>query len=200
VSRPYLPILALAAAFALAGCGGDSHGPAGPPPPDLTTPEGAIQALEDYYSYRQADDAIALLAPNYRFFPAEPESIAFLTAGETFWDHNREVAILRELLVEERTSWIDQVLLEVTTEATTYNTDQSAVDVEAKVELGLLLGADLYLKGQSTMVMHYERDADGNYRLVEEHESLRRDDDGTVLSELTVGEHKAAVLLGPGQP
>ncbi|MGQ0720622.1 MAG: hypothetical protein ACT4PE_03485 [Candidatus Eiseniibacteriota bacterium] len=187
-----------AAALALSGCGGGGSGPAGPPPPDLTTPDGAILALEDFYSHRLADEAIALLAPNYRFFPAEPESLAFLGAGETSWDQTREVAILRELLVEERSIWIDQVLLEVTTESISYSSDQSAVDIEAKVELGLLLGVDLYLKAQSVMMMHYERDAEGNYLLVEEHESLFRDDDGTVLAELTVGEHKAAVLLGPG--
>ena len=197
---PHFPTLALAAAFALAGCGGGSSGPAAPPPPDLTTPQGAIQALEDYYSLRQADEAVALLAPSYRFYPAEPESIAFLAAGETSWDQTREVAILRELLVEERTSWIDQVLLEVTIETITYSADQSAVDIEAKVELGLLLGVDLYLKAQSIMAMRYERDAEGNYLLVEERETLFRDDDGSVLSELTVGEHKAAVLLGPGAP
>jgi hypothetical protein len=190
--------IALVAAAALAGCGDDSSGPAGPPPPDLTTPEGAILALEDFYGRRQADNAIALLSPSYRFYPAEPESIAFMNPGETSWDQTREVAILRELLVEERTSWIDQVLLEVTTEAISYSADRSAVDIEAKVELGLLLGVDLYLKAQSTMMMHYERDGEGNYILVEERESLRRDDDGTVLAELTVGEHKAAVLLGPG--
>jgi hypothetical protein len=196
--RLAFPILVLSAAFALSACGGDSSGPAGPPPPDLTTPEGAVLALEDFYSRRQADNAIALLAPNYRFFPAEPESIAFLAAGETFWNQNREVAILRELLVEERTSWIDQVLLEVTIEALSYSADRAVVDIEAKVELGLLLGVDLYLKAQSIMMMRYERDADGDYLLAEERESLFRDDDGTVLAELTVGEHKSAVLLGPG--
>ena len=195
---PRLPTVGLFALLALAGCGGGGSGPAGPPPPDLTTPEGAIRALEDFYSFRQADDAIALLAPNYCFFPAEPESIAFLAPGETSWDRAREVAILRELLVEERTSWIDQVLLEVTTESTTYGADQSTVDIEAKVELALLLGADLFRKAESTMLMHYERDAEGDYRLAEEHESLRRDDDGTVLSDLTVGENKASILLGPG--
>lgn len=173
-----------AAGLALAGCSSSSRGPTGPSPPNLTTTSGFIRALEDYYSFREAANAIALLADGYQFFPARPESIGFFGAGQMSWDYAQEKAILEELLVPERTTWIDQVLLEV------HQSDQrdlgnGRVEYDATVELLLLIGVDTFVKGKSNVTYVLQANANGDYRLLEEHESLPTD--GT----LSVGELKA---------
>jgi hypothetical protein len=152
--------------------------------------------MTDFYGRRMSDEAIALLAPNYRFVPVEPESIAFLGPGETEWNRAQEQGILEVLLEEEQSSWIDQVLLEIKTERTPINTPD-VVEVEADVQLSLLIGANLFEKGRSTITFRLECDSGGNFRLAEEREAQAVDDDGKPFTELTVGEHKAAVLLGP---
>jgi len=185
----------LAAAFAIvslaafAGCGSESTGPAQPPPPDLSTPEGVIVALRDYYSRRQSAPAIGLLAPDYRFIPALPEKIPFLEPPETQWDRGIEVDILTELLVAERTTWIDQVLLEVTKRTRIDRGDE--VEIEADVQLSLLVGVDQFEKARSTITMLFRRKTDGDFELVEEIEVLS--DAPDIL--LTVGEQKARVLV-----
>jgi hypothetical protein len=182
---------ALAIALTAAACSDGPTAPEGPPPLDISTPGGALVAIQEYYSRRMVDEAVGLLAPGYRFYPAQPESIAFLGPGETSWDHEQEITILDELLVEERSSWIDQVLLEVHTETVSMAPDSSTVDIVAKVELGLLIGADQWEKATSRMAMRYVRNGDGDYLLAEERESV------WPTTDLTVGEHKAGVLLGP---
>lgn len=190
--------LALAALLAFAaGCGGNPSGPAEPPPPDLSTPEGAILALEDFYSRRMYEEALALLAPGYTFHPAQPESIPFLAPGETSWDRQRESTILGELLVERRTSWIDQVLLEITRERRR-TLSETRVEIDADVQLALLVGVDLFERSRSKITLLYERNADGDYLLLDERESLAVNPDTNLpFTELTVGEQKARVLEGP---
>jgi len=179
------------------GCGGGPTGPGGPNPPDLSTPEGAIQAQEDFYSYRMYDEALALLAPGYTFHPARPESIPFLAPGETSWDRDRESTILGLLLVEERTSWIDQVLLDIKKERRR-ELSPTRIEIDADVQLSLLVGVDLFERSRSKITLLFERNAEGDYLLLDERESLAiNPDTNEPFTELTVGEQKARVLEGP---
>lgn len=196
LARPW-PAAFLAAALLAAGCGDTNSGPNEPPGPDLTTPSGAMQAMEDHYGFRESDDAIALLAPDFRFYPAEPDSIPFLAPGATFWDRAQEVLILADLLNEERASWIDQVLLEVTTDRLSVSPDGMTAQIVGDVQLSILVGIDSFEKGRSKITFNYVRDGDGNYLLSEMREELALDEDGIPFTELTVGEHKASVLDGP---
>jgi len=171
LTRTALAAAAGAACLALSACGESSSGPAGPAPPDLTTPRGFLRALADYYSYREADSAVALFSTAYRFYPARPESISFLTAGQTSWDYEQEKAILEELLVPERTTWIDQVLLEIH-QVDIRDLGGGRVEYDADVELLLLIGADQFVKARSDVTYTLQTDGEGNYRLLEEHETL----------------------------
>lgn len=186
-------LLVLLAVLA-SGCG-DSLAPDVPPPYDLTTVQGAIYALEDTYSRRKAETAISLLAPDYTFTPALPESISFLGPGETSWDHDREVSILNEMLIPERTSWLDQVLLDVKPRTITPNADSSEVVVNAEVELEFLVGVTLLEQAESIIRMSYRRDGEGAYRLFAEVESLSINPDTQLpFKEFTVGELRAQSL------
>jgi hypothetical protein len=188
------PGLALAAALLAAGCG-DSNAPTVPPGPDLTTIQGAIAGQEELYSKRKAEEAIALLAADYTFTPALPESIPFLQPGETTWDLEQESAILNEMLVPERTSWLDQVLLDIKPITITRNADSSDVVVEAEVELEFLIGVTLLQQAESLITMRYRRDAEGNYRLYDEVEALSINPDTQLpFKEFTVGELRALAL------
>ncbi|HMB69748.1 MAG TPA: hypothetical protein VKU85_10570 [bacterium] len=197
--RRHLAVPALGAALLAFGSGcGDSVGPTVEPGPDLTTVQGAIFALEDHYSRRQAEEAIALLAPDYTFTPALPESIPFLAMGETTWDYDQETAILNEMLVPEMTSWLDQVLLEITAQTITRNADSSDVVVEAEVELSFLIGSVDLVQSQSEITMKYRRDSEGNYRLYDEVEALSLNPDTMEpWKEFTVGELRAQSLEDP---
>lgn len=172
----------------LAGCADSGQGPNQPPPPDLSTPNAFMVALEDAWGYRRLEQAMSLLTADYRFFPVHPDSIPFLDPGAMSWDRAQEQAILSELLVEERTTWIDQVLLEVT------RIDQrdlggGMVEYDAKVQLRLLIGADSFRDGESLITYLLQQDADGDYHLVEEHETL-----STQPGRLPIGELRARVL------
>jgi hypothetical protein len=191
--------VALGAALAsfAAGCG-ETVNPTTEPGPDLTTIQGAIFALEDYYSRRKAEEAIALLATDYTFTPALPESIPFLGSGETTWDYDQETAILNEMLVPEMTSWLDQVLLEVSAQTITRNADSSDVVVEAEVELEFLIGSVDLVQSQSIITMKYRRDSEGNYRLYDEVEALSINPvTMEPYKEFTVGELRAQALEDP---
>jgi hypothetical protein len=182
--------LALSAVL-LSGCGGDPLAPVVPPPPDLTTVQGAIVALEDFYSRQKAENAIELLGASYKFVPALPESIPFLEPAQPFWFIEVEKDILGNLLVPERVSWIDQVLLEVNVEQIT-TTPEGLVIVNADVELGLLIGANTWRKARSPMQLTYGVDAQGNHLLIEEREFLRENFDP--LLDVTIGEQKVSIL------
>ena len=190
----------LALSAAAIGCGSPSStGPAEPPGPDLTSIGGALVALEESYGLRIAEDALSLLSAQYRFFPVRPDSIPFLTSGQMSWDYAQETELLNLLLVEERTSWIDQVLLEIKTKQIIYDEDSTHVTVEADVQLELLIGTTDLVQSRSLMMLFYERDQAGNYILVEEREALALNPD-TMLPyrELTVGELRADVLEDRG--
>jgi hypothetical protein len=184
-----IPAISVALALLLGACGDGSTGPAEPPPPDLSTPEGVIVALEDFYSRRMAQPAITLLGPDYHFIPALPEEIPFFDSTTTQWERGTEVDILTELLVPERTTWIDQVLLEVTKRTRIDRGDE--VEIEADVQLSLLVGQDQFEKSRSTITMIFRRGENGDFALVEEREALSDAPDIT----LTVGEQKARVLV-----
>jgi hypothetical protein len=160
----------------LTACSDGASPPDGPPGPDLTNPNGTIQALVQYYSYRQADPALALFFDEYVFYPTNPEDIPFLEAGETSWDFLQEKAILELLLVPERTTWIDQVLLEVH-KREQRNLPDGTVEFDARVELLLLIGPENLVRAESEIMYVLAPDGDGNYRILEEHESpsLRTD-------------------------
>ena len=92
-ARLALFLSAVVVAAQLGGCSEEgTSGPDQPDPPDISTPRGAVDALEVQYSYRRADEAIALLAPGYHFIPLDPTEISFLEPGETSWAHADESA------------------------------------------------------------------------------------------------------------
>jgi hypothetical protein len=173
------------------GCGEDELAPVQPPGPDLTTVQGAILALEDFYSRQKSSDAIALLGDSYRFVPAIPDSIPFLEDAETFWPIDVEKDILNTLLVPEKVTWLDQVLLEVNVNQITTPSPGITV-VDADVELGLLIGVDNWRKARSPMLLTYALDDNGNYLLIEEHEFLREGFDPNL--DVTIGEQKASIM------
>jgi len=178
----------LALALLATGCADSGQGPNQPPPPDLSTPQAFVIALKDAWEYRRLEEAVGLLAENYRFFPARPESIPFLDPGVVSWDRAQEQSILELLLVEERTTWIDQVLLEFT------RIDQrdlggGMVEYDALVQLKLLIGADSFRSAESLITYLLQQDADGDYHLVEEHETP-----SAQPGRLPIGELRAQVL------
>lgn len=186
-ARPVVCLAALLAA--LTGCG-DEITTGGPPGPDLTTVPGAMTALKDAYNRRKADDAISFLDSGYRFVPAFPESIDFLAPGETEWNHDQEVVILGALLVEEQTSWIDQVLLEFGGSQPDTLTD-GTVEVTTKADLTLVIANDQLQQSRSTIVLVYRRNGEGLWLLHEERETPWPG------SAKSVGQLKAEVLTGP---
>ncbi len=184
-------LAALLAAALFAGCGDDELSPVAPEGPNLSTVQGAILALEEYYSFQKASGAISLLGNSYAFIPALPESVRFLPDGTTSWTLEVEKDILEQMLVPERLSWLDQVLLEVSISSITEPSPGVKV-VEARVELGLLESASSWLKGVSKMQLTFGVDADGNHLLVEERESLPDDYEAGV--SVLVSQQKAKVL------
>lgn len=167
--RPH-GVVALSGLLLVLGCGGSEIGPNEPPPFDRSTPNAAIRALEDTFSFREVDAALAILAPEYRFFPVRPADIPFLEAGATSWDLGQERAILELLLVEERSTWIDQVLLEVH-KREQRDLGNGRIEYVARVELALLIGVDRFDKAESEMVYVLQLGSDGQYQIVEERES-----------------------------
>lgn len=184
-------VLATMPILIFSGCGEDELAPVQPPGPDLTTVQGAILALEDFYSRQKSSDAIALLGDSYRFVPAIPDSIPFLEDAETFWPIDVEKDILNTLLVPEKVTWLDQVLLEVNVNQITTPSPGITV-VDADVELGLLIGVDNWRKARSPMLLTYALDDNGNYLLIEEHEFLREGFDPNL--DVTIGEQKASIM------
>jgi hypothetical protein len=180
-----------AGAFLFAGCGDDELAPVNPPTWDLTTVEGAISALEDYYSRQEANQAISLLAEGYTFSPALPESVPFFEPTDTVWPLDVEKDVLENMLVPERVSWLDQVLLEITI-ASVMTTPEGLKVVEATADLGLLEGNDTYLPGSARMQYVYQVDPNGNHLLLEEHEFLP--DDYDPLNSILVTDQKVRVL------
>jgi hypothetical protein len=176
-------------AAALAGCG-DEITTGGPPGPDLTTVPTAMAALRDAYNDRKADDAISFLDSGYRFVPAFPDSIHFFAPGQTEWNYDQEVVILSDLLVEEQTSWIDQVLLEFIGSQRDTLTD-GTVEVTTRADLTLVVANDQLQQSRSTMVLVYRRSEQGLWILHEERESP------WAGSAKSVGQLKAEVLTGP---
>ena len=187
----FCPFGAFAILMVLSGCGSDSLAPVEEPGPDLTTVQGAILALEDFYGRQKSADAIALLGSSYRFVPALPDSIPFLEPAENSWPIDVEKDILGTLLVPERVTWIDQVLLEVDVQQIT-TPSEGIVLVDADVELGLLVGTDIWRKARSPMQLTYAIDANGNHLLIEEHEFLRPD--FNPFLDVTIGEQKVSIL------
>ena len=183
------PAAAALGALALGGCS-DPITTGGPPGPDLTTVPAAMIALEDAYSLRLADEAASFLGSDYVFTPAFPESIHFLGPGDTEWSREQEVAILNELLVEERTSWIDQVLLDFTVSEVDTLPD-GTVEVTTKADLDLQIANDQLEKSRSTIVLVYKRNADGLWLLHGERETPWPG------AEKSVGQLKSEVLTGP---
>jgi hypothetical protein len=184
----------------LFGCGDDALAPVEEPPPDLTTPEGVLNALAKYYIRRldgDAENVLALLGNTYTFVPALPESIPFLAQGETSWDRTQEEDLLEELLDPVRTSWIDQVLLEWH-KRDKREVGPGVVEIDAEVELGYLVGVDTWIKARSNITYQFALATGGNYLLIRETESVHTIDTGSgIVEELTVGQHKASVL-NPG--
>jgi hypothetical protein len=180
-----------AAVLLLSGCGDDELAPVVPDPPDLTTVEGAVTALEDAYSYQEAANALSYLGSSYRFVPALPESIPFLEPAETSWTLNVETDVLENMLVPERLNWLDQVLLQITI-LNVVTTKEGLKVVDAVAELSLLEGNDNYIRSKSNMQLVYEVDGNGNHLLIEERESLPAGYDPAI--DVLVADQKVRVL------
>jgi hypothetical protein len=182
--------LALGVSVAASGCSDNSSGPAEPPPPDLSTPSAAIRSLEDIYSRRLLSAALSVHSSAFHFYPAQPESIPFLGPGDTSWDFARETEILERLLVPERTTWLDQVLLEVTAQDIVDSTS-TLTRVSTRTELRYLLGDVLLESSRSFVDFIYEKNAEGKWLLLEQREQL------DPLSSLTYGQLKTRVQDPP---
>ncbi len=183
-------VAVLVAAF-LGGCSeSGTSGPDEPDPPDISTPAGAIDALEVQYGYRRVDEAVALLAPGYHFLPLDPAVIDFLEPGETSWAHADETAILHEILVPTRSTWLDQVLLEITIRSVGA-VENGRVAVRASTDLHFLVG-EVFERSRSIIEYLFEIQPNGDHLLLEERELGR--DEATDMP--TVGEQKARGLAG----
>jgi hypothetical protein len=174
----------------LTGCGDGSSGPDEPPPPDLSTPQAAVASLEDIYSRRLFDTALTLHSPDYRFYPARPESIPFLEPGETSWAFDREVEMLERMLVPRRVTWLDQVLLEVDINEIVDSTS-TLVRLSTETELKFLLGSVLLESSRAAVDFVYEKRPNGDHLLLAQTESLWPG------SDVTYGELKARVEASP---
>ena len=186
-SRWLLPILS---AGLLAGCGDGSSGPNTLPAADLSSPRAAIRSLADLYSRRQFTDVVAMHSPDFRFHPAQPESIPFFEPGETSWDFDRETQILERLLVPERITWLDQVLLEPTLDEVVDST-ATLTRITAKTDLTFLVGEVTLVHSRSWVDYIYEKDANGDWLLSEQFERLYPG------SSLTYGQLKTRVEERP---
>jgi hypothetical protein len=195
-----LLVLPLMLAF-LFGCEDETLAPVEEPPPDVTTPEGTLNALAKYYIRRldgDAEKALALLGNSYTFVPALPESIPFLGPGDTSWDRAKEEELLDVLLDPIRTSWIDQVLLEWHMQEKR-EIGPGVYEIDAVVELGYLVGLDTWIKARSNITYQLAMATNGDYLLIRETETVHTiDTGGEIVTELTVGQHKASVLTGGG--
>lgn len=174
----------------LAGCGDDSSGPNQPPPPDLSSPRAALRSLAEIYSRQQFPEAMAAHSASFRFVPAQPESIPFLEPGETFWDMDREELILERLLVPERISWIDQVLLEPVVEEVVDSTS-TLTRISTRTDFKFLVGSQVFASSRSYVDYLYELNADGNWLVREQRERLFPG------SEVTFGQLKSRVEAAP---
>lgn len=185
------PIVLVAAVglAVLSGCSG-VDGPGEPDGPDLSTVTGALLALTDAYSFRDLETARLLHSPSFRFVPALPDSVSFLGTGETEWGSTWEDEILSRLLVPGRTSWIDQVLLEIERLQTTPTAN--GVIVEAKTELIIIVGPVDLMRSRSIIEFVYEKDAQGRHILMEQRESIFPQ-----LGNMTVGQLKSLVEAPP---
>ena len=188
-ARLALFLSAVVVAAQLGGCSEEgTSGPDQPDPPDISTPRGAVDALEVQYSYRRVDEAVALLAPGYHFIPLDPTEISFLEPGETSWAHADESAILHEILVPTRTTWIDQVLLEITINSIGAVAN-GRVAVRARTDLHFLVG-QAFERSRSDIEYLFEIQPNGDHLLLEERELGR--DEATDMT--TVGVQKARGL------
>jgi YVTN family beta-propeller protein len=154
---------------------------------DLSTPEGAVAAIEGFYGLRNAQSAISILGPEYVFHPAHPEWIHFLASGETSWDYSREVEVLTTMLDAGKSPWIDQVLLEISILMTRV-TSPTHAEVDAEVLLSYLTAESELLEGRSRITLEYELNCLGDHILVGETETVVHD------TQQTVGEVKALAL------
>ena len=167
-----LGIAAFAIALVVAGCSGD--GPSEPDveaPLDISTPRGALVALSEYWGDRDLAEAKAMISTEYRFYPIDPAEIDFLDDGETSWGYEQEVQIMEEVLVPERSTWLDQVLLEIRIDDIT-TLGNGHVEVEATTELLFTTLVDLE-RSRSDMVYELEVLGNGDYRIVSERETAR---------------------------
>jgi hypothetical protein len=181
-------VVALAAALLAVGCGDD--GPTGSDDDDLldtSTPRSALFAMADYWGQRRLEEAQSLLSPDYRFYPIDPTEISYLEDGETYWDYDREVEILEEVLVPERSTWLDQVLVEIDVDDVT-DLGNGRVEVEATAELQFTLTGQGLERSRVRMLYELEQLESGNYRVVSERETAR------VGTDQTVGVLKASAL------
>lgn len=196
-----LLVLPVLLALLFFGCEDETLAPVEEPPPDLTTPEGVLNALAKYYIRRldgDAEKALALLGNTYTFVPALPESIPLLDPGQSSWDRAQEKELLDELLDDQRSSWIDQVLLEWHMREKR-EIGPGVYEIDAVVELGYLVGEDTWIKARSNITYQLAQATNGDYLLIRETESVHTIDTGSgIVTELTVGQHKASVLTRGG--
>jgi hypothetical protein len=168
--------VALPAVLALSGCGDDDPvSPAQPNPFDISTPRGAIVALEEYYGQRRVDEALAMLLPGYSFVPLDPSVIAFLGAGETSWNRETEELILREVLIPERSTWLDQILLQIDEIEIRAGATPGTVEVEAWAKLLFLVGDD-FERSRSRMIYVFQVQENGDHLLLQEREIAPTDE------------------------
>lgn len=171
------------ALLAAAGCSDDSSDPVGPVFPNVSTPELAIRALEDAYGFQVVDDALYLLTDDFVFNADSSAQITFLPPGTSSWDLERETKILERMLVPERVSWLDQVLLEFDIQTIDAGRGGTTTIVTGKADLFLTRGASDLLSGTSNLELVYEVDGDGNHFLREINETAIEGFE-TLVSEL----------------
>jgi len=171
----------------LGGCSSSTKAPDEPVLPDISSPQRAIVALEDAYGERNLEDARYLHHADFTYVPDPAAQIPFLEPGETLWEADREDAILERLLVPERISWLDQVLLEIDIETIDSSGAPSVWIVRGEGDLLLLRAPVDLLQATSQLELEYERDTNGNFFL----RSIRETADP--LSIYTVSELKSLV-------
>ena len=155
----------------LAGCSDESSDPTGPVFPNVSTPELAVQALEDAYGFQVLDDALYLLTDDFVFNADPSAEISFLPTGTSSWDLGRETKILERMLVPERVSWLDQVLLEFDIQTIDIGRGGGTTVVTGKADLFLTRGASDLLSGTSDLELVYQVDGEGNHFLREMNET-----------------------------
>jgi hypothetical protein len=173
------------AALALAGCSESGDSIFDPGEPAWGTPGRAVDALREAYGQRDLETALLLHDDSFRFVPDPSADIPFLEPGETSWDWEREVAILERLLVPERLTWLDQVLLEISiSEIVQSDTTDTVIVRGDNADLILAKGGTQLYRAKVNLELVYVRGEDGNLYLVQMGETA------TGLSEYTFGELK----------